>query len=39
MWNKRREEEPPKPFNPAAPPSVPPTAASAPAPAPHNPWK
>lgn len=35
MWNKRREEEPPKPFNPPPPQSVTP-AASAPAPVTHN---
>ena len=33
MWNKRREEEPPKPYNPPTPPSAPPAAVSAPAPA------
>jgi cytoskeletal protein CcmA (bactofilin family) len=37
MWNKRREEEPLKPFKPLAPQSMSPTAASAPAPAAHNP--
>ena len=38
MWNKRRDEEPPKPFNkPPAPPSVPPPTASAPAPVTYNP--
>ena len=31
MWNKRREEEPPKPFSPPVKPSAPPAAASAPA--------
>jgi cytoskeletal protein CcmA (bactofilin family) len=31
MWNKRREEEPPKPFSPPVTPSAPPAAASAPA--------
>jgi cytoskeletal protein CcmA (bactofilin family) len=35
MWNKRREEEPPKPFSPQVPPSVTPTTASVPPPAPH----
>jgi len=30
MWNKRREEEPPKPFNPPVTPNVPPAAAGAP---------
>jgi cytoskeletal protein CcmA (bactofilin family) len=37
MWNKRREEEPSKSFNPLAQQSITPTTASAPAPAPHNP--
>jgi cytoskeletal protein CcmA (bactofilin family) len=37
MWNKRREEEPSKSFNPLAQQSITPTAASAPTPAPHNP--
>lgn len=32
MWNKRREEEPPKPFKPLAPQGVSPIPASAPAP-------
>ena len=32
MWNKRREEEPPKPFKPLAPQSLSPVPASAPAP-------
>jgi hypothetical protein len=27
MWNKRRDEEPPKPFSPQVPPSVSPIAA------------
>ena len=36
MWNKRREEEPPKPFNPPVTPNVPPVAASAPAPVTHS---
>ena len=31
MWNKRREEEPPKPFSPPVKPSAPPAAARAPA--------
>jgi cytoskeletal protein CcmA (bactofilin family) len=31
MWNKRRDEEPPKPFSPQVSPSVSPVAASAPA--------
>ena len=33
MWNKRREEEPPKPFSPLAPQGVSPNATSSPAPA------
>jgi len=33
MWNKRREEEPPKSFNPVVTPSAPPVTASAPPPA------
>src|SRR5579872_699186 len=37
MWNKRREEEPPKPFKPPTPPSAPPVAASTPAPAMQHP--
>ena len=36
MWNKRRDEEPPKPFSPPVTPSVSPTAASAPAPVTHS---
>jgi len=36
MWNKRREEEPQKPFNPQAAPSVSQTAASSPAPVTHS---
>ena len=36
MWNKRRDEEPPRTFNPPAPQSVPPVAASAPAVAPRS---
>ena len=36
MWNKRRDEEPPKPFSPPVAPNVPPTAAHAPAPATHS---
>ena len=36
MWNKRREEEPPKPFSPQVTPSVSPIAASAPAPLTHS---
>ena len=32
MWNKRRDEEPPKPFNTPVTPSAPPAAVSAPAP-------
>jgi cytoskeletal protein CcmA (bactofilin family) len=35
MWNKRRDEEPPKPFSPPVTPSVPPPAASA-APVTHS---
>jgi len=38
MWNKRREEEQPKSFNPVAPPSVAPTV-NAPATAPQNPFE
>ena len=37
MWNKRREDEPPKPFKPLAPQSMSPVAASVPAPVTHNP--
>ncbi len=36
MWNKRRDEEPPKSFNPPVPPSVSTAVASAPAPATHS---
>jgi cytoskeletal protein CcmA (bactofilin family) len=36
MWNKRRDEEPPKPFKPLAPQSVSPIASSAPAPVAHS---
>jgi cytoskeletal protein CcmA (bactofilin family) len=36
MWNKRREEEPPKSFKPLAPQSTAPVASSAPTPAAHN---
>jgi cytoskeletal protein CcmA (bactofilin family) len=36
MWNKRRDEEPPKPFSPQVPQSVPPAAASAPVPVTHS---
>ena len=35
MWNKRRDEEPPKPFTPPVP-SVTPAAASAPVPVTHS---
>src|ERR1700691_3858465 len=35
MWNKRRDEEPAKPFNPPMAPSVSPVANSAPAPVTH----
>jgi cytoskeletal protein CcmA (bactofilin family) len=35
MWNKRRDEEPPKPFSPPVTPSASPAAASAPAPVTH----
>jgi cytoskeletal protein CcmA (bactofilin family) len=36
MWNKRRDEEPPKPFSPLVTPSAPPMAANAPAPVTHS---
>ena len=36
MWNKRRDEEPPKPFSPPVTLGVPPAAASAPAPVTHS---
>lgn len=36
MWNKRREEEPPKPSSPPVTPSAPPAAASAPAMVTHS---
>jgi cytoskeletal protein CcmA (bactofilin family) len=36
MWNKRRDEEPPKPFSPPVPQSAPPIAAPAPAPVTHS---
>ena len=36
MWNKRREEEPPKPFSPPVTPGASPAAASAPAPMTHS---
>jgi len=36
MWNKRRDEEPPKPFSPPVTPSGSPAAASAPAPVTHS---
>jgi cytoskeletal protein CcmA (bactofilin family) len=36
MWNKRREEEPPKPFSPPATPSAQPIAAPAPVPVAHS---
>jgi cytoskeletal protein CcmA (bactofilin family) len=35
MWNKRRDEEPSKTFNPQVAPSVPPAVASSPAPVAH----
>jgi cytoskeletal protein CcmA (bactofilin family) len=35
MWNKRRDDEPPKTFNPQVTPSVPPAATSSPAPVSH----
>src|SRR5580698_10653858 len=37
MWNKRREEEPPRPFNPPSQQSAAPNAPSAPVPAAQNP--
>jgi cytoskeletal protein CcmA (bactofilin family) len=37
MWNKRRDEEPPKLFKPPAPQGVPPAVAGAPAPVAPNP--
>jgi len=36
MWNKRRDEEPPRPFSPPVTPSVSPTPVSAPAPVTHS---
>jgi cytoskeletal protein CcmA (bactofilin family) len=36
MWNKRRDEEPPKPFSPPVTPSASPIAAPSPAPAAHS---
>jgi cytoskeletal protein CcmA (bactofilin family) len=36
MWNKRRDEEPPKPFSPPVTPSASPIAAHAPAPVTHS---
>jgi len=36
MWNKRRDEEPPKPYSPPVTPNVSPTASSAPAPVTHS---
>jgi cytoskeletal protein CcmA (bactofilin family) len=37
MWNKRRDEDPPKPFTPQVSQAATPAAASAPAPVTHNP--